>query len=113
MLTLRERDRPGAGRREGRWTDGRAGNSYRYCDVLAEVGGPVRTPARDTLPWIRSCLRAHHQRQAQCDIRELVRAGRLTVKGEAQGRHCAADPDPPEEITRGVREPRPLRDPYA
>ncbi|MBF9072633.1 Fic family protein [Streptacidiphilus fuscans] len=150
---------------------GRARNTYRYYDVLAEVGGPVWTPDRDTLPWVRFCLRAHHQQaqtverqvhttrevwtgleqaleqrdwpdrmiyalypaamsnrirratyqadaelseqQAQRDIRELVRAGWLTAKGEAQGRYYVAGPDLPEEITHGVREPKPLRDPYA
>ncbi|WP_354642938.1 Fic family protein [Kitasatospora camelliae] len=150
---------------------GRARNTYRYYDVLAEVGGPVWTPDRDTLPWVRFCLRAHHQQaqsverqvnttrevwtaldeaveqrgwpdrmlyalyptamgnrlrratyqtdaelseqQAQRDIRELVRAGWLIAKGEAQGRYYTAGPDLPEAITRGVREPRPLRDPYA
>ena len=39
-------------------------NTVRYYDVLAEVGGPVYSPDRDTHPWIRFCLRAHHQ-QAQ------------------------------------------------
>ncbi|MDH6129205.1 hypothetical protein P3T39_006194 [Kitasatospora sp. GP82] len=34
-------------------------------------------------------------------------------QGEAQGRYYTAGPVLPEEITRGVREPRPLRDPYA
>ncbi|MFJ9610698.1 Fic family protein [Kitasatospora sp. NPDC101176] len=150
---------------------GRARNTYRYYDVLGEVGGPVWTPGRDTLRWVRFCLRAHHQQaqsverqvkttrevwtaldeaveqrgwpdrmlyalypaamgnrlrratyqadaelseqQAQRDIRELVRAGWLAAKGEAQGRYYLAGPDLPEEITRGVREPRPLRDPYA
>ncbi|MET8539503.1 hypothetical protein ABZW03_02430 [Kitasatospora sp. NPDC004799] len=53
------------------------------------------------------------EQQAQRDIRELVRAGWLTAKGEAQGRYYTAGADLPEEITRGVREPRPLRDPYA
>ncbi|MGE7435496.1 Fic family protein [Kitasatospora sp. NPDC001175] len=150
---------------------GRARNTYRYYDVLAEVGGPVWTPDRDTLPWVRFCLRAHHQQaqsverqvtntrevwtaldeaveqrgwpdrmlyalypaamgnrlrratyqadaelseqQAQRDIRELVRTGWLAARGEAQGRYYIAGPDLPEAITRGVREPRPLRDPYA
>ncbi|MFF3075432.1 Fic family protein [Kitasatospora sp. NPDC057936] len=53
------------------------------------------------------------EQQAQRDIRELVRAGWLTAKGEAQGRYYTAGPDLPEEIARGIREPRPLRDPYA
>lgn len=39
-------------------------NTVRYYDVLAEVGGPVYAPERDAHPWIRFCLRAHHQ-QAQ------------------------------------------------
>jgi len=39
-------------------------NTVRYYDVLAEVGGPEYSPERDTRPWIRFCLRAHHQ-QAQ------------------------------------------------
>ncbi|WTH22241.1 Fic family protein [Kitasatospora purpeofusca] len=150
---------------------GRARNTYRYYDILADVGGPVWTPDRDTLPWIRFCLRAHHQQaqsverqvnttrevwtaldeaveqrgwpdrmlyalypaamgnrlrratyqadaglseqQAQRDIRELVRANWLAAQGEAQGRYYTAGPDLPEAIVRGVREPRPLRDPYA
>ncbi|MEU4303647.1 Fic family protein [Kitasatospora aureofaciens] len=150
---------------------GRARNTYRYYDVLGEVGGPVWSPGRETLRWVRFCLRAHHQQaqsverhvnttrevwtaldeaieqrgwpdrmhyalypaamgnrlrratyqadaelseqQAQRDIRELVRAGWLAAKGEAQGRYYLAGPDLPEDITRGVREPRPLRDPYA
>lgn len=39
-------------------------NTYAYYTVLEEVGGPVWSPERDTHPWIRFCLRAHH-RQAQ------------------------------------------------
>ncbi|MFI9331201.1 Fic family protein [Kitasatospora sp. NPDC052868] len=150
---------------------GRARNTYRYYDTLAEVGGPVWTPDRDTLPWIRFCLRAHHQQaqsverqvnttrevwtaldeaveqrgwpdrmlyalypaamgnrlrratyqadaelseqQAQRDIRELVRADWLAARGEAQGRYYTAGSDLPEKIMQRVREPRPLRDPYA
>ncbi|MFD8478201.1 Fic family protein [Kitasatospora sp. NPDC059673] len=150
---------------------GRARNTYRYYDILAEVGGPVWTPDRDTLPWVRFCLRAHHQQaqtverqvtttrevwtgldeaverqgwpdrmlyalypaamgnrvrratyqadadlseqQAQRDIRELVRAEWLAANGEAQGRYYTAGPGLPEAIVRGVREPRPLRDPYS
>lgn len=149
---------------------GRARNTYRYYDVLAEVGGPVWTPDRDTRAWVRFCLRAHHQQaqtvqrqvettrtvwsaleeaverqglpertlyalypavmgnrvrratyqadaelseqQAQRDIRELVRAGWLSAHGEAQGRYYAQGPGVPEGIVRGVREPRPLIEPY-
>jgi Fic family protein len=39
-------------------------HTYAYYDVLKEVGGPVWSPRRDTHPWIRFCLRAHHE-QAQ------------------------------------------------
>lgn len=49
---------------------GRARNTYRYYDVLAEVGGPVWTPDRDTRSWVRFCLRAHHQ-QAQTVERQV------------------------------------------
>ncbi|MFB7907255.1 Fic family protein [Kitasatospora sp. NPDC056076] len=49
---------------------GRARNTYRYYDILADVGSPVWTPDRDTLPWIRFCLRAHHQ-QAQSVERQV------------------------------------------
>lgn len=49
---------------------GRARNTYRYYDILADVGGPVWTPERDTLPWVRFCLRAHHQ-QAQTVERQV------------------------------------------
>ena len=150
---------------------GRARNTYRFYDVLGEVGGPVWTPECDTLPWVRFHLRARHQqaqtverqvnttrevwraldqaieqrgwldsmfyarypaamgdrvRRATCqsdaqlgeqlaqrDFRELVRAGWLIAKGEAQGRYYTGGPDLPQEITRGAREPRPPRDPYA
>ncbi|MFE6489870.1 hypothetical protein ACFVGN_44030 [Streptomyces sp. NPDC057757] len=53
------------------------------------------------------------EQQAQRNIRELVRAGWLGAKGEAQSRYYMAGPDLPKEIARGIREPRPLRDPYA
>ncbi|RDG39326.1 Fic family protein [Streptomyces corynorhini] len=49
---------------------GRARNTYRYYDVLADVGGPVWTPDRDTHAWVRFCLRAHHQ-QAQTVRRQV------------------------------------------
>ncbi|MFI8083043.1 hypothetical protein ACIF6L_19880 [Kitasatospora sp. NPDC086009] len=44
-----------------RRTLGRARNTYRYYDVLGEVGGPLWTPERDILQRVRCCLRAHHQ----------------------------------------------------
>ncbi|MFP8887272.1 Fic family protein [Streptomyces mangrovi] len=43
---------------------GRGQNTYAYYQVLQQVGGPSWSPERDTRPWIRFCLRAHH-RQAQ------------------------------------------------
>ncbi|MFE5946832.1 Fic family protein [Streptomyces sp. NPDC056480] len=39
-------------------------NTYGYYNVLQQVGGPEWNPRRDTHPWIRFCLGAHH-RQAQ------------------------------------------------
>jgi Fic family protein len=150
---------------------GRARNTYRYYDVLSEVGGPVWTPDRDTRPWVRFCLRAHHQQaqtverhvqttrtvwsaleevvqrqdwpermlyalypavmgnrvrratyqtdadlsrqQAQRDVRELVRAGWLEARGEAQSRYYVVGDRAPEELVHVVDRPRPLRDPYA
>jgi Fic family protein len=38
---------------------GQAHNTYRYYDALAVQGGTWQ-PERDTLPWARFCLRAHH-----------------------------------------------------
>lgn len=43
---------------------GRGQNTFGYYQVLQRVGGPVWSPERDTRPWIRFCLEAHH-RQAQ------------------------------------------------
>lgn len=43
---------------------GRGQNTYGYYQVLQRVGGPRWSPERDTRPWIRFCLEAHH-RQAQ------------------------------------------------
>ncbi len=43
---------------------GRGQNTYGYYRVLQQVGGPAWDPTRDTHPWIRFCLEAHH-RQAQ------------------------------------------------
>jgi glutathione S-transferase len=149
---------------------GRARNTYRYYDVLGEVGGPVWTPDRDTRPWVRFCLRAHHQQaqaverqvettrtvwsaleeaiqrqdwhermlyalypavmgnrvrratyqtdaelsqqQAQRDVRELVRAGWLEARGEAQSRYYLVGDRAPDDIVRVARNPKPLRNPY-
>ena len=43
---------------------GRGQNTYAYYQVLEDEGGPHWSPERDTRPWIRFCLTAHH-RQAQ------------------------------------------------
>ncbi|MYS81097.1 Fic family protein [Embleya scabrispora] len=43
---------------------GMPGNTWDYYKVLREVGGPVWSPERDTLPWIKFNLLAYHQ-QAQ------------------------------------------------
>ncbi len=53
-------------------------NTYAYYNVLAEVGGPVWSPERDTHPWIRFCLRAHH-RQAQMAQRRFDSYARVWV----------------------------------
>ncbi|QMU73225.1 Fic family protein [Streptacidiphilus sp. P02-A3a] len=39
-------------------------NTYAYYQVLRDVGGTRWSPERDTHPWIKFCLRAHHH-QAQ------------------------------------------------
>ncbi|SEG70933.1 hypothetical protein SAMN04489712_109222 [Thermomonospora echinospora] len=55
---------------------GRGQNTYAYYQVLEEVGGPRWSPQRDTHPWIRFCLRAHHiqAQQARRRIDLLDRA---------------------------------------
>lgn len=35
-------------------------NTIDYYRILRQVGGPVWSPERDTHPWIKFCLRAHH-----------------------------------------------------
>jgi len=49
---------------------GRPRNTHRYYDQLADLGA-VWEPWRDTLPWVRFCLRAHHQ-QAQTVERRIA-----------------------------------------
>jgi len=51
---------------------GMPGNTWDYYKVLREVGGPVWSPERGTLPWIKFNLLAYHQ-QAQ---RVQYRVGR-------------------------------------
>jgi Fic family protein len=149
---------------------GRARNTHRYYDQLAALG-PVWEPWRDTLPWVRFCLRAHHEQaqtverrvvitaavwsqledelerrqlpdrmmyalypvamghrtrravyqkdaelseqQALRDIRDLVRAGWLEARGEAQARYYVAASGFPNEIREIATQPRRLRDPYS
>lgn len=60
---------------------GRGQNTYAYYQVLEEVGGAEWSPDRDTHPWIRFCLRAHHiqAQQAKRRVDLLSRAwGELT-----------------------------------
>ncbi|MCX4395560.1 Fic family protein [Streptomyces sp. NBC_01767] len=40
---------------------GMPGNTWEYYKVLREVGGPVWSPERHTMPWIRFNLLAYHQ----------------------------------------------------
>ncbi|GAA3164260.1 MULTISPECIES: Fic family protein [Streptomyces] len=40
---------------------GMPGNTWEYYKVLREVGGPVWSPERGTLPWIKFNLLAYHQ----------------------------------------------------
>jgi Fic family protein len=49
---------------------GRARNTHPYYDQLADLGA-IWEPWRDTLPWVRFCLRAHHQ-QAQTVERRIA-----------------------------------------
>jgi Fic family protein len=62
---------------------GRGQNTYAYYQVLEQVGGPEWSPERDTHPWIRFCLRAHHIQVQQAERRiDLVRRG-WSALGEA------------------------------
>jgi Fic family protein len=54
-----------------------------YCNVLAEVGQGSWNPARDTRPWIRFCLTAHH-RQALQVARRAELASKLWAYAEEQ-----------------------------
>lgn len=67
---------------------GRGQNTYAYYQVLEEVGGPRWSPERDTRPWIRFCLTAHHRQaqQAQRRFDVMSRAWvRLVEAVEATG----------------------------
>jgi Fic family protein len=149
---------------------GRARNTHRYYDQLVDLGA-VWEPWRDALPWVRFCLRAHHQQaqtverrititgavwsrieeeldrrqlpermmyalypvamghrtrravyqkdadlseqQALRDIRDLVRAGWLEARGEAQARYYVAAEGFPADIRLIAATPSRVRDPYA
>ncbi|MEV5551831.1 Fic family protein [Streptomyces sp. NPDC052309] len=67
---------------------GRGQNTYAYYQVLEDVGGPHWSPERDTRPWIRFCLTAHHRQaqQAQRRFDVMSRAWTRLVEGvEATG----------------------------
>ncbi|GAA2204034.1 hypothetical protein GCM10009850_001440 [Nonomuraea monospora] len=57
---------------------GRGQNTYAYYQVLKKVGGPKWSPERDTHPWIKFCLHAHHfqAQQAKRRVDLLSRAWR-------------------------------------
>ncbi|MGW1727804.1 Fic family protein [Streptomyces sp. NPDC002306] len=48
---------------------GLPGNTWEYYKVLREVGGPVYSPDRDTLPWVRFSLRACHEQSQRVQHR--------------------------------------------
>ncbi|MEK8170898.1 Fic family protein [Streptomyces sp. M19] len=67
---------------------GRGQNTYAYYQILEDVGGPHWSPERDTRPWIRFCLTAHHRQaqQAQRRFDVMSRAWTRLVEGvEAAG----------------------------
>lgn len=67
---------------------GRGQNTYAYYQVLQRVGGPSWEPGRDTHPWVRFCLEAHHRQAQQAQRRTdlLSRAWiHLSEAAEAEG----------------------------
>jgi Fic family protein len=64
---------------------GRGQNTYGYYQVLEQVGGPYWSPERDTRPWIRFCLTAHHRQAQQARRRFDVMARAWTRLVEATG----------------------------
>lgn len=52
-----------------------------YYQVLAEVGGGVWSPHRDTRPWIRFCFTAHYRQALRVERRSDL-AGKLWVHAE-------------------------------
>lgn len=66
---------------------GMPGNTWEYYKVLREVGGPIWSPQRDTLPWIKFNLLAYHQ-QTQRVQRRIDRSNDCwTQLIEAAGRY--------------------------
>ncbi|MGK5548672.1 Fic family protein [Streptomyces sp. URMC 127] len=65
---------------------GRAQNTYAYYRVLQQVGGPTWTPERDTHPWIRFCLEAHHRQAQQAQRRTDLLSRAWIHLGEAAER---------------------------
>ncbi len=57
-----------------------------YYDVLAEVGAGAWNPGRDTLPWVRFCLKAHFY-QATRLLRHLREMKRLWDELETEIKH--------------------------
>ncbi|MFJ3861617.1 Fic family protein [Streptomyces sp. NPDC090085] len=58
---------------------GMPGNTWEYYKVLREVGGPVYSPERDTLPWIKFNLRAYHE-QAQRVQHRVDRSNQVWIE---------------------------------
>ncbi|MER7820267.1 Fic family protein [Streptomyces sp. NPDC096153] len=65
---------------------GRGQNTYGYYRVLQQVGGPSWNPARDTHPWIRFCLEAHHRQAQQAQRRTDLLSRAWIHLGEAAAR---------------------------
>jgi Fic family protein len=62
---------------------GRGQNTYAYYQVLQQVGGPRWGPERDTHPWIRFCLAAHHRQAQQAQRRTDLLSRAWIHLGEA------------------------------
>ncbi|WP_277441007.1 Fic family protein [Streptomyces sp. SPB162] len=62
---------------------GRGQNTYGYYRVLQQVGGPRWDPTRDTHPWVRFCLEAHHRQAQQAQRRTDLLSRAWTHLAEA------------------------------
>jgi Fic family protein len=60
-------------------------NEQDYYRVLAEVGGGSWRPERDTGPWIRFCLTAHHRQALRVERRDRLAAELWNQAVEAVG----------------------------